>query len=215
MGYVEKLLASSERIVKLARDHWITLLTATLVDSVVAMIIIGLSVAGVIVSGWFVPLLGGLLLLAVPVGHLSFRIWVWWNRQHIITTHRIIQVSGTVRKRVSDTLLEKINDIVTEQSAMGRLLDYGDVEIIAGSESGIDAFYRLADPVGFKKALLEQKAALLGRPQALDVSEAPARGKTDAADVPELIAELDELRKQGLITDAEFQEKRRKLLDRI
>ena len=41
-------------------------------------------------------------------------------------------------------------------------------------------------------------------------SEAPTAG-----DVPELIAELDELRKKGLLTDAEFQEKKAKLLSRI
>jgi hypothetical protein len=33
--------------------------------------------------------------------------------------------------------------------------------------------------------------------------------------VPELIAELDELRAKGLLTDAEFEDKKRKLLDRI
>ena len=37
----------------------------------------------------------------------------------------------------------------------------------------------------------------------------------DESSVPELIAELDELRKKGLLTDAEFEEKKRKLLDRI
>jgi len=33
--------------------------------------------------------------------------------------------------------------------------------------------------------------------------------------VPELIGELDELRKKGLITDAEFQAKKAKLLSQI
>jgi hypothetical protein len=120
-----------------------------------------------------------------------------------------------MRKRVSDTLLEKINDIVTEQTALGRLLNYGDLKIVAGSDSGIDVFYHLADPIGFKKALLDQKAAL-------GQSEVPARSKEqavtgapDATKVPGLIAELDDLRKKGLITEAEFQDKKRKLLGRI
>jgi hypothetical protein len=113
-----------------------------------------------------------------------------------------------VNKRVSDTLLEKINDIVTEQSAMGRLLKFGDVEIIAGSDSGVDVFYRLADPIGFKKDLLDQKASV-GEPEAAEEPEKHAQS------VPDLIAELDELRKKGLVTDAEFEEKRRELLDRI
>jgi len=214
MSYVGNLLAKNERVVRISRDHWIVLLTTVLIDGLASLIIVGLSIVGAIFSGWLVPLLG-ILMLVVPIGHFLFRVWVWWNKQHVITNLRIIQISGMVRKRVSDTLLEKINDIVTEQTALGRLLKYGDIEIIAGSDSGIDAFYRLADPSGFKKALLDQKA-VPGR------LEAPAEPKrqggdeaSDVADVPELIAELDELRKKGLLTDVEFQEKKRKLLDKI
>lgn len=214
MSYVEKLLASNERVVRIARDHWIVLLTTILIDGVVSLIIIALSIIGSVFSGWAVPLLG-FLLLVVPGGHLAYRLWVWWNKQYVITNRRIIQVRGMVQKRVSDTLLEKINDIVTEQTAMGRLLQYGDVQIIAGSDRGIDIFDRLADPIEFKKELLDQKATL-DQPVVLEKSKQQAEnGEPKAADIPDLIAELDELRKKGLLTDAEFQEKRRKLLDRI
>lgn len=214
MSYVGNLLAKNERVVKISRDHWIVLLTTVLIDGLASLIIVGLSIVGAIFSGWLVPLLG-ILMLVVPIGHFLFRVWVWWNKQHVITNLRIIQISGMVRKRVSDTLLEKINDIVTEQTAMGRLLKYGDIEIIAGSDSGIDAFYRLADPIGFKKDLLDQKA-VPGRPGAPAEPKRQEGGEAaDAADVPELIADLDDLRKRGLLTDVEFQEKKRKLLDKI
>ena len=149
-----------------------------------------------------------LLLILIPLGHLLWRIWVWWSKQYVITNRRIIQISGMLNKRVSDTLLEKINDIVTEQSAMGRLFGFGDLEIIAGSESGIDVFYRLADPVGFKRGILDQQVP--GGSVPVESSD-----EEGIDSVPELIAELDELRKKGLLTDAEFEEKKRKLLDRI
>ena len=152
MGYVAQLLAHSEHIRNIHRGHWITLLTTIVVDVAVSIVILGLSVAGILVSPpwtWF-----GLLLLLVPVGHLALRIWDWWNRQYIVTNRRIMYVVGTVNKRVSDTFLEKINDVVMEQSALGRLLDFGDIEIISGSESGIDVFTRIAHPIAFKKALL-------------------------------------------------------------
>ncbi|MDY6878425.1 MAG: PH domain-containing protein [Chloroflexota bacterium] len=214
MSYVEKLLTRNERIVRAARDHWITLLPAILIDIVASIVIIGLSATGGILWlpwAWF-----GLMLLVVPLGHLVLRVCVWGNRQYIVTTRRILQVTGTFSKRVSDTLLEKINDIVMEQSALGRLLNFGDVEIISGSESGIDVFRRIADPIGFKKELLDQKETLasLGafdeRMGRVLSAEAP-----DAGDVPELIAELDELRQKGVITDVEFEEKKQRLLARI
>lgn len=208
MSYVKELLARNERVARIARDHWVVLLPAILVDVAVGSLIIGLSILGIVVSPpytWF-----GLVLLIVPVGHFALRLWDWWNRQYIITNRRIVQITGMVNKRVSDTLLEKINDIVTVQSAMGRLLKFGDIEIIAGAESGADVFRRIADPVGFKKQLLEQRGSLGGL--------AAVEAKTETAgagDVPELIAELDALRQKGLITDAEFEEKKEQLLNRI
>ncbi len=214
MSYVMKLLSRNEQVVRVARDHWITLLLAILIDVAISVVIVGLSVVGIVLSPpwpWF-----GLLLLIVPVVHLTLRIWVWWNKQHVITNRRIIQVTGTFSKRVSDTLLEKVNDIVMEQSALGRMLNFGDLEIISGSESGIDVFYRIVDPIGFKKDLLDQKESLgsLGafeeRAGRVLNTKAPIAG-----DVPELIAELDELRQKGSITDAEFEEKKRQLLDKI
>jgi uncharacterized membrane protein YdbT with pleckstrin-like domain len=214
MNYAEKLITHNERVVRIARDHWITLLPTILVDVLVSIVIVGLSVMGSILSPpwtWF-----GLLLLVVPVGHLMFRLRMWWDQQYVITNRRIIQVTGIFNKRVSDTALNKINDIMMEQSVLGRLLKFGDIEIISGSESGIDLFRRMSDPIGFKKELLDQTEAYTRldtfeeRARRVLSSEAPSAG-----DIPELIAELDELRQKGTITDAEFKEKKQQLLTRI
>ena len=212
MGYVEALLARNERIVRVARDHWVTLLPVILVDVAVSIVIIGFSV-GVLSPPWT---WFGLLLLVVPIGHLALRVWAWWNKQYIVTNRRIVQVTGTFGKRVSDTSLEKINDIVMEQSALGRLLKFGDIEIISGSESGIDVFRRIADPIEFKKELLDQKGTL-GSLDVFDeqVGRVLSAEALDASDVPELIAGLDELRQKGVITDVEFEEKKQRLLAKI
>jgi uncharacterized membrane protein YdbT with pleckstrin-like domain len=214
VSYIEQLLASNERIAWIARDHWVALLPAILVDIAISIVIVGLSVLGIVLSPpwtWF-----GLLLLVVPIGHLVLRVWGWWNEQYVVTSRRIIRVTGVVNKRVSDTALEKVNDILMEQSALGRVLGFGDIEIISGSESGIDTFQRIADPIGFKKELFDQKEALARlsgfeeRAGPLLSAEAPGAGS-----VPELIAELDELRQKGVITDAEFEEKKQQLLAKI
>ena len=155
MNYVEKLLTPNEQVVRIARDHWIVLLLTILVDAAISIVIIGLSIAGsLLLSLWS---LLGLLLLIVPFIHLGLRLWVWWNKKYIITNQRLIQVTGTFNKRVSDTLLEKINDIIMEQSAFGRMLKFGDISVISGSESGIDTFRHLAAPIAFKTELLNQR----------------------------------------------------------
>ena len=214
MSYVGQLLACNERIVRVVRDHCITLLPAILVDAAIGIVIAACSILGIVLSPpwtWF-----GFLLLLAPAVHLVLRIWAWRSEQHVVTNRRIMQVAGTFSKRVSVTALEKINDVLMEQSALGRLLGFGNIQIISGSESGIDTFRRIADPIGFKNELFNQKEALakldifderVGR---VLTAEAP-----QSSDVPELIGELDELCQKGIITDAEFEEKKRQLLAKI
>ena len=214
MSYLGKLLACNEQVVRTTRAHWITLLPAILIDVAIGIVIVALSVLGVILSPPWTWL--GLVLLVLPLGHLLFRVWVWWNEQYVVTNRRLIQVTGKLSKRVSDTALEKINDVLMEQSALGRLLDFGDVSVISGSESGVDVFHRVADPIGFKNEMFGRKEALTAlevfeeRAGRVLCAEAPAAG-----DIPELIAELDELRQKGIITDVEFDEKKQQLLAKM
>ena len=214
MSYLGKLLACNEQVIRTTRAHWITLLPAILIDVAIGIVIVALSVLGVILSPPWTWL--GLVLLVLPLGHLLFRVWVWWNEQYVVTNRRLIQVTGKLSKRVSDTALEKINDVLMEQSALGRLLDFGDVSVISGSESGVDVFHRVADPIGFKNEMFGRKEALTAlevfeeRAGRVLCAEAPAAG-----DIPELIAELDELRQKGIITDVEFDEKKQQLLAKM
>ncbi len=207
MSYLESLLARTETVAKITRGHWINLLPTILVDVAVGIVIAGLSVVG----GIFAPPLPwfGLVLLLVPVVHFVVAWLTWRSHQLVVTSQRIIQISGLVNKRVSDTLLEKVNDIISRQTATGRMLGYGDVEIISGSGLGADVFRRIADPDGFKKALLEQN-----KPAAAEPSAARAGGGEDE-NATALIRELADLREKGVLTDEEFAQKKRELLERI
>ena len=214
MSYVKQLIGENESVVRASHDHWITLLPTAVVDTLVIIVIVGLSTAFITTEhpeAWY-----GLLLLLVPVGQFLIRLWMWANRQYVVTTRRILQVSGILSKRVSDTSLDKINDIVMEQSALGRVLGYGDIEIITGTESGIDVFRKISKPIQFKKSMLDQREALGGLAMVQERT-AQVLGTPSASvnDVPELIEGLDELRQKGLISDDEFERKRQQLLDRI
>ena len=41
--------------------------------------------------------------------------------------------------KAADSSLEKINDAVLEQSFFGRMLGYGDLDVLTASEIGVDA----------------------------------------------------------------------------
>jgi len=202
MGYVERLLAQNERIVLITRRHWLVLLPVILIDLGIAIVIIALSVGGALVAPPL-PLLG-LLLLLLPLGHFLVRYIIWRNEQYIVTNRRVMEVRGVYKKHVSDSSLEKVNDVVMEQSALGRLLDYGDIRIITGADIGVNIFRRIAHPIRFKTTMMDQKAAQ---------SERPPEARSE--DIPDLLARLDDLRQRGVITQEEFEQEKRELLDRL
>ncbi|MBN1955962.1 MAG: SHOCT domain-containing protein, partial [Anaerolineae bacterium] len=108
----------------------------------------------------------------------------------------------------SDSSLEMVNDVVMDQSALGRLLDYGNVRIITGADIGVNTFRYIAHPIRFKIAMLEQKSRLGGFP-------APEDDEVMPVDIPDVLARLGELQKQGLITQEEFEQEKKQLLERL
>jgi len=207
MSYEQNLLADNERIAFSTRQHWIVILGSAAINVVPAVVLGVLVVFFSVMAGPWLLLL--LIPLVFPLARFVLRVLKWWNERYIITSRRVIQAEGMVTKRVIDPSLEKVNDVVLVQSIWGRLLGYGDVDILTASEFGVNRLERIADPVGFKTQMLAQKEAMRGGDWPEPEEEVPA------ADIPDLIAELDELRDQGIISDQEFEQKKKILLDRI
>jgi len=220
MGYLEDLMGKNEQIVLTTRQHWITIIGSLLINGFFFLLLWGIGVAlatlgAVILASWIPLVVVGLLSL-FPLWRLVADWLHWWNDAFIVTNRRIIQAQGVFNKHIIDSSLEKINDVVLTQSVLGRMLGYGNVEILTGSEIGVNLLKRITDPVRFKTEMLNQKEGM----GEMDAFESKAKrtlnvAAPSAGDVPELIAELDELRKKGLITDAEFQAKKAKLLSQI
>jgi uncharacterized membrane protein YdbT with pleckstrin-like domain len=218
MGYLERLMGENEVAVFKTRQHWLVIFWGLVIHSIISLlIVIGVVLAVTVthVALW-VALPIGLLLLLFPVWRLSLTLLHWWNEVYVVTNRRVIQLEGIFNKHSIDSSLEKVNDVVLEQSFTGRMMDYGNVEILTASEVGVNRFDMVARPVKFKTEMLNQKEKLgepdeyAGRAKKVLTGEAPSTG-----DVPELIAELDELRKKGIISEAEFQKKKEELLKKI
>lgn len=173
--------------------------------------------------GWL-----ALVLALIALAQIARSFLDWLNERFLVTNRRVIQVKGTVNKQVSDSALEKVNDVVMQQSVVGRLLRYGTVEIITGSDIGLNEFHRISNPVRFKRAMLNAKEQLHGTGLGDDLDEAvpqvqpgrtpiaaSAQAPSPAADIPDLLAELDELRQKGILSEEEFQAKKQDLLGRL
>ncbi|MCI0521749.1 MAG: PH domain-containing protein [Chloroflexi bacterium] len=206
-SYVESMLGETEKIILVVRQHSFTLISAILFESAMILIIFAASVVAAVNFIPFAPLIAvvGFILVVIPIITMTADILNWSNRQYIITNRRVVQISGVFNKNVTDSSLEKVNDVKMEQSALGRVFGYGDVEILTASELGVNKFKRINDPVRFKTAMLNAKERVEHEP-------APSRAN---GDVPSLITRLDDLRKQGILSDAEFQQKKAELLNRL
>jgi uncharacterized membrane protein YdbT with pleckstrin-like domain len=206
--YLQSLLGESERILLAARQHWFVLASAIALEVFVALVVL---VASIVAFVNF-PLAGfASLLMLVPLASLIHDLLVWNNRQYIVTNRRVIQLSGVVNKSVVDSSLEKVNDVKMTQSFFGRLFDYGDIEIMTASELGVNLFKRIGDPVKFKTAMLNAK-------EGMGYAEDGHRAQPQAQpreDIPALIARLDDLRQKGILSEAEFQNKKKELLAKL
>jgi uncharacterized membrane protein YdbT with pleckstrin-like domain len=205
--YLESLLGENEQILFETHQHWFVLFGKIFLELLLIVVIVG----GVFAAYTFYSPMAiyGLILVLVPLIGILNDVLVWRNKAYIVTNHRVIQTAGVFSKDVVDSSLEKVNDVKLSQSFLGRLFGYGDIEILTASELGVNLFHEIADPIGFKTAMLNAKERL-----GFD-NESGREGHATADDIPSLIARLDDLRKKGIISEGEFQQKKSELLAKM
>ena len=204
--YLEEMLGENEHILLRARKHWSVLFGNIVLEIflIIALIVISFLLLPMVAFP-VVPL--GFVLVLVPLIGMVRDFLIWYNRQYIVTNRRVIQTAGVFSKDVVDSSLEKVNDVKLSQSFWGRMFDYGDVEILTASEVGANVFRSIGGPIEFKTTMLNAK-------EKLGYDEMGVRPQIEE-DVPTLIAKLDGLRKQGIISEEEFQQKKAELLAKM
>ena len=110
-----------ERVRFEARRHAVVLAPALARAAVLA----GLGGALVVLGApWS---LAGTVAAAVGV-LLAFRaVWRWERTRVVVTTERLLVVSGTLRRRSAEVALARLGPLEVEQGLAGRLLSYGTV----------------------------------------------------------------------------------------
>jgi uncharacterized membrane protein YdbT with pleckstrin-like domain len=203
-NYLEDMLGENEDILLETHQHWFVLFGKIFLEVLLIAVIIG----AIIVAYPFYPIaIYGFILVLIPVIGILNDVLVWRNKAYVVTNRRVIQISGVFSKAVVDSSLEKVNDVKMSQSFLGRMFGYGDIEILTASELGVNLFHEINDPVGFKTAMLNAKERL--------GFEEMGMGARPAEDIPSLIARLDDLRKKGILSEEEFQQKKAELLAKM
>jgi uncharacterized membrane protein YdbT with pleckstrin-like domain len=210
-SYLDSLLGEHEKILVIARQHWFILFSSIALEIFTILAIMIALIMSVIYypALLLIEFVAGFVLLMIPVLSMIRDILIFSHHEYIVTNLRVIQLSGIFNKQVIDSSLEKVNDVKLSQSALGRIFNFGDVEILTASELGVNLFKRIENPVQFKTTMLNAKARLDSGQR----WESPTPAASE--NVPALLAQLDALRKQGVLTEDEFQQKKAKLLAKI
>jgi len=206
-SYLKNLLGKNEHIIFVTRQHWLILLGQILAKSVLALglVILITLIWRIWLPHALVPL--AYLLLILPLLGLLRNVIIWTSRQYIVTDWRVIQISGVFSKEVTDSSLEKVNDVKLEQSLGGRLLDYGDLEILTASELGVNRFTHVEQPIRFKTAMLNAKETLEHGQAGL--------GHRSEVDIAGPIKQSDNLRGQRLLPEKEFRQQKAQVLAKL
>ncbi len=206
MAYPTRLLTDGESIAAEFRPHWRLLVIP------VGWLVLGVAV---IISIYALDLASGnvasvlvLLVVIAIVPLVAAPLVNWWFTAYVLTTERLITRSGVIARSGIEIPLENINNVLFNQTIIERILRAGDLLIESAGESGQSRFENIPRPDAFQSQLYrvrEERTKALAREE---------RGVV-VADPTEKLERLARLYRDGAITDTEFEEAKRDLLDEI
>jgi len=235
--YADRLLADGERIALRGRQH----VLATFIEGrvpwallILALVLLVLDLQlepGAVRDGFG---LLGLVLLLVSLAWLAYVYMEWYSQDYLVTNRRVIKVEGILGKRSADSSLEKINDAVLQQSLFGRMLGYGDLDIMTAAEESVDRYRMLSQAQTFKRTMLDEKHKL--EQEAFQIPAPPLRATTlppppppapapvaapagpremSSDEITSALGNLADLRDRGAISPEDYEAKKQDLLGRL
>lgn len=198
------------------RPHWWTMVAPT---SFVLLLLAGVIIAVAIGNGnVFGQAVAAALGLVFFVGLLFLGIsYLRWNTTNfVVTNERIIYRYGIIGKNAKEMPLDRVTNIAFNQTAFERVIGSGDLTIESAGETGQETFHNIRRPnlihneIYRQMELLEERDA---RRQAGMMGK--AAGFSMGNSVPDQIAQLHDLKERGLLSEEEFQQKKRDLLNRM
>jgi len=212
MPWPEDALTQDETIVTSFRQHW-KLLIIPLGWFILAMAII----AFVLTRGWWAAAKWTIVLVVVGAAmwFIVRPIISWATTRYVLTTERLMTRRGLIAKSGVEIPLERITNVNFNQSVFERMLGAGDLLVESAGMGGQSRFSNIPHPDDFAALLYkvreERSVSLQGMPQAAPAAVAPEA----PSDATERLQRLKQLHNDGVLTDAEYEEKRAKLVGEI
>jgi len=207
MAFPRKFLNEGEDIILEQRPHWFYLAgpALALAAALVVAIFASTRVDGDVQRFVVIPLL--LAALAALVWFV-WRYAKWATTTFVVTTDRLIHRAGVIAKSGREIPLERLNDVAFHQTIIQRILGAGDLQIESAGERGQQIFSSFPHPERTQNLIHHQ----IELAQARDADRMAGRRELSPL---EQLEKLEELRQRGVISQAEFDVKKAKLLDRL
>jgi uncharacterized membrane protein YdbT with pleckstrin-like domain len=218
MPFPRKLLVPNEELVLEIRPHWIALVMPAIVT---ILIVVGYGFAigyapddgtGRSAVVWGATAIALFLLIIFPVR----RFIAWATSWFVVTSDRVIHREGWIAKRSMEIPLEAINDVRFHQRVFERMIGAGDLIISSASEFGREVFGDIRNPEEVQKTIYHQGELNQRRMyQGDERPRQPVQASTTPPAAPSTTGELErlaELRDRGVLTEAEFQVQKKKIL---
>ncbi len=217
MGISVKHLNENEEIVLDLHPHWWYLAKYTLV-LIAAMVLVGV-VLGIGGNGdeWYVDpaRYGSGAVLFVALVAFGIRLIMWKNIDFVVTSERCIYRAGVIAKTGIEIPLDRINTVFFNQSVFERIIGAGDLGIESAGENSRQEFSDIAKPSSVQKTIYAEMEGYESRRQdrlGSVMTKAHGSQAAPAASAADELAKLGELLSQGLLTQAEFDAQKARLL---
>ncbi|MBA2280118.1 MAG: PH domain-containing protein [Actinomycetota bacterium] len=223
MAFPPKLLNDGEEIVHDLRPHWWYMAETSAA-------VLGSAILGVVVAVVFkdddgtlydVLRIASIVLIVLSLVWFGVRYAKWATTNFVVTSDRLIYRAGVLAKTGIEIPLERVNTVFFNQTIFERMLGAGDLSIESGGETGKQTFSDIRRPSLVQNEIYRQMEAnnarmYSGRTRTgAAPDDAAPMAPVGGGSITEQIEQLDGLRQRGLISEAEFSEKKAELLKRM
>ena len=207
-------LKKNEKVVLIIKKHWFVLLKPIIL-TLILLIIALLYIAAIGFNSEY----GNFFLIGpgLAIIWLLYRVLDRNNNLWAVTNLRVIDEYGVFSNNSKETPLDKINNVSYRQPLLGKIFNYGNVQIQSAAESGATVHKMLEKPKLLKDTITQYqelyKQAQI-KEQAQSLANAIGRQKqSENIDISEELTKLHELKEKGIITEEDFQKRKDKILN--
>jgi uncharacterized membrane protein YdbT with pleckstrin-like domain len=146
MRYVDSVLQPGEVVRHVSSLHWTLYAPGALLWIAAGIIALAGPDASVRWLGHGVAVITAWLCFAAGLVLLARAWFKWWTTEIAVTDRRVVSKTGFIWRNTTEMHMDKVESVEVKQSILGRILDYGDVEI-RGVGAGLEPLRMIARPL--------------------------------------------------------------------